>query len=262
MKKVLCVALASMVCVAVANADDLTLRTEVDGLTYEIYGTVTSSTGFGLALWSVDLDWTTGTAATPAAAGPGMGSFVLPDGLTNPDGYGGTLIGGDLIQVGGASNTIGNTPDNADYPIGTVVEDIGLSEILLASGECADGDVIEVVNCFANYITGPGVGTPMPVYPVDDLPVANCADAGLTIECGGALPPCADADVNCDGFVDATDQLVIQNPANWNVDPNDAGNPRADVNEDGYIDATDQLVIQNPANWNTTTGDCWSSDCP
>ena len=37
-----------------------------------------------------------------------MSAFAPPDGLSNPAGYGGTLIGDAYVQVGGAQNTINN----------------------------------------------------------------------------------------------------------------------------------------------------------
>ena len=51
-----------------------------------------------------------------------MTSFDRPLGLTNPAGFGGTVVAGKLVQVGGAQNTIANT--FAPYPNGSVVVDV------------------------------------------------------------------------------------------------------------------------------------------
>ena len=64
-----------------------------------------------------------------------MLSFTRPAGLTNPAGFGGTVVGGQLRQVGGAQNTIKNT--FAPYPNGTVVTGVAAAgaPVTLASGQ-------------------------------------------------------------------------------------------------------------------------------
>jgi hypothetical protein len=56
-------------------------------------------------------------------------SFVAPQGFTNPSGYGGTLVGGVLEQIGGSQNTLKSSLMN-----GPVVTGVGQTPIVLASG--------------------------------------------------------------------------------------------------------------------------------
>jgi len=107
---------------------------------YKIVGTLTDGVNEGLALIGLSLHFTGGPlnpANTPldgdfTCANP-MRNFVKMEGMTNPDGYDGTVIGGDLIQAGGAQNTINNTVGNALFPIGAVL--VGVAKPL-AEGGC------------------------------------------------------------------------------------------------------------------------------
>ncbi len=96
---------------------------------YEITGVLSDDANQGLGLIGLTLVFDGGDLTqadepqgepTPGCDNP-MINFTKPWGITNPAGFGGTLIGGDLVQVGGGQNTINNTPDNADYPIGPVL---------------------------------------------------------------------------------------------------------------------------------------------
>jgi hypothetical protein len=94
---------------------------------YSVVGVLSDMLNEGLAGFTLDLHFTDGplTAGnTPAGAiscvNP-MPAFVIPDGITNPPGFGGTVIAGDLVQVGGHQNTIKNIADNAAFPIGAVL---------------------------------------------------------------------------------------------------------------------------------------------
>lgn len=146
---------------------------------YEVRGVLSDSASQGLALVGFDLDFTGGDlaqASTPAGAiscSNPMPNFVIPQGITNPAGFGGTVIGGNLIQVGGGQNTINNTADNAPFPIGTVVPNVakpgscpaGTGEIILASGTltapAAAGDYqLNLSNLFANVIKTGETGVP------------------------------------------------------------------------------------------------------
>lgn len=91
----------------------------------------------GLAFIVFDLDLEGETLApleTPTSAP--MTNFVKPVGITNPLGFGGTLVGDVLAQVGGAQNTIKNDVGNAPFPIGGVVTGIAwpASPVTVASG--------------------------------------------------------------------------------------------------------------------------------
>ncbi len=101
-----------------------------------VVGELSDNLNAGLALFSVDLSWTGGPlapAASPAALP--MSNFNRPAGVTNPAGFGGTPVGGQLRQVGGAQNTIKNT--FAPYPDGTVVTGVAAAgaPVTLASGQ-------------------------------------------------------------------------------------------------------------------------------
>jgi hypothetical protein len=103
---------------------------------WAVVGELSDNLNLGLALFSVDLAWSGGPLA-PAAnptSGP-MVNFARPAGLTNPAGFGGTVLGGQLRQVGGAQNTINNT--FAPFPLGTVITGVAASgaPVTLASGQ-------------------------------------------------------------------------------------------------------------------------------
>ena len=105
-------------------------------VSWDVVGELSDNLNAGLALFSVDLGFTGGplTQALNAASLP-MLSFTRPAGLTNPAGFGGTVLGGQLRQVGGAQNTIKNT--FAPYPNGTVVTGVAAAgaPVTLASGQ-------------------------------------------------------------------------------------------------------------------------------
>ena len=95
-------------------------------VSYRVVAELSDNLNEGLALIGFSLDYTGGAidqqGNIPNSAP--MSNFVIPDGITNPAGYGGTLIDGDLIQCGGAQNTIKNVVGNAPFPIGTVITGI------------------------------------------------------------------------------------------------------------------------------------------
>ncbi|MCH8253342.1 MAG: hypothetical protein IID36_12915 [Planctomycetes bacterium] len=102
---------------------------------YEVSGILSDSLNEGLALVLFDLSYSGGNltpADTPAA--PPMNNFALNLGITNPAGFGGTVINGDLIQVCGAQNTINNTEANAEFPVGSVIVDLAQSQLVVITG--------------------------------------------------------------------------------------------------------------------------------
>jgi hypothetical protein len=125
-------------------------------VTYRIVGTLSDSANDGLALWGADLAMSPSVLLSPATAGPSMGSFVSPQGITNPAGYGGTQSGNNLLQIGGGQNTIKNTIENAPFPIGAVVEGVAQSQVVLATGSVtmpgAGTYTLALSNVFANEI--------------------------------------------------------------------------------------------------------------
>jgi hypothetical protein len=145
---------------------------------FQVEGILSDDLNEGLALVGFDLHFTGGalasdTIAVPVGAiacGNPMPAFVKPDGITNPDpaGYRGTLISGDLVQVGGGQNTIKNSVDNpacapncAPFPIGAVLTGVAQPAVcgtaVIATGSltapAANGSYqLQVLNLFANVI--------------------------------------------------------------------------------------------------------------
>lgn len=147
-------ALVGLVCVATVAQAQINLNVVVrrasddssnitvqpgEVVNYEIQGTLTPATGhMGLALVGFNLNYSGGSLPQcnePVAPDP-MANFVKPNGITNPAGYGGTAgATGELLQVGGGQNTIKNTAEFADFPIGTVQTGIAQNTpVILATG--------------------------------------------------------------------------------------------------------------------------------
>ncbi|MCP4593162.1 MAG: hypothetical protein GY842_20695 [bacterium] len=274
MKRILCLAaLATLVSTVGALATDLTIvivpsvtmALETDVVTFEIHGVLTGGSE-GLALMGFDFDFDGAFTPTPLVAGAGMDNFVKDDGLTNPDGYGGTLSGTTLLQVGGGQNTIGNTIANAPYPIGDPIDlGIGNADVVLATGSFIMGTedvVINVTNCFANVITADTGG---PIYPVEAVGLCSPVPTVVLYDVqtfpywceypGEPNGTCPDSDVNCDGNVNALDIAVVVSGLNWfkpvndPAQPGDADSPRADVDRSGTVNALDLAPI--------VSGTCW-----
>ncbi|NOX60108.1 MAG: hypothetical protein GXP29_14775 [Planctomycetes bacterium] len=203
MTRVLATVAAFGLAVPVMAADHLELRvvgdadaTSVAGggiVNVFIQGRIPSTPDFGLALWGANLS-DTGVAAfdvtgavldSPNAT---IDQFKKNLGLTNPAGYGGTAIGGDLIQVGGGQNTIGNAGPTV-FPVGTVITGVanGAAWIDLATGtidtttQGGDDIVLTLNTGFANALAA-NTG---PVFPVNSIPVT--IGGSLTITNGGPL---------------------------------------------------------------------------
>ena len=105
-------------------------------VTYTLQGELSNNASAGLALFALDLSFSGGSLiplGTPSSAP--MDSFNTPKGFVNPTGFGGTLVGGILRQIGGGQNTINNTV--APTPNGTVVLNVAQAgaPITLASGQ-------------------------------------------------------------------------------------------------------------------------------
>lgn len=104
---------------------------------YSIVGELSDSASQGLALFTLDLSFTGGPLTSPLGTpvtAP-MNEFSSPKGFTNPAGFGGTLIGGVLRQVGGGQNTISNTV--SPTPNGTVITNVAQlgSPVTLGGGQ-------------------------------------------------------------------------------------------------------------------------------
>jgi hypothetical protein len=175
------------------GATTLTLTVDGDAsasqgatVNFTIEGLLSDDASEGLALWGATVDaGITLTMAEPADGS--MDSFVKNAGLTNPAGYGGTLIGTAYVQTGGAQNTINNS-GTPNYPVGAVVTGIGNgSAAVLVEGSFVMPDsnvTITVSDCFANVIL---LGETGPVYAVAAATV-DCTDTHtVTLDVGN--PP-------------------------------------------------------------------------
>lgn len=111
----------------------------------------------GLAMFAFDLVYAGGNLTQASAPASGaLQQFVAPLGFNNPAGFGGTVRGGDLLQVGGAMNTINN--QFAPVPSGTVVTGIGSgAAVELATGSLVAPQVpgsyaLRIEDVFANAL--------------------------------------------------------------------------------------------------------------
>lgn len=140
---------------------------------YRVVGWVTpadTADNQGLALFGFDLafdcdgvDESLAQASAPlTTTTPGIAEFQIPNGITNPAGFGGTTdvpgMEGKLVQIGGAWNTINNVDTNAPYPIGGPILDLGHDPAVLAVGQLTiPGTASEechlvLSNLFANVV--------------------------------------------------------------------------------------------------------------
>ncbi|HNO80175.1 MAG TPA: dockerin type I domain-containing protein [Phycisphaerae bacterium] len=183
-------------------ADTLELRVVGDGdaasvagggvVNVYIQGRIQGATDDGLALWGANLsDAGAGsfdvTGAVLDSPGGDIDQFKKNLGLTNPAGYGGTAIGGNLIQIGGGQNTIGNAGPTL-FPVGTVATDVanGSAWVDLATGSidtsaAAQDIVLTLDTGFANTLAA-NTG---PVFPVNAATVSIVGDLTITIGGGG-----------------------------------------------------------------------------
>jgi len=182
MKRLIVAAIALTVTSSLATASNLNVSVKAtandtnaitvapgDPVQFYITGDLSDDVNEGLALVGFNLHFTGGALAADTVDVPAgtidctnpMPGFVKPDGITNPAGFGGTLIGGDLVQVGGAQNTIENTVANAAFPIGTVLTGIaqpaGCGTATLATGTITAPAVagtyeLQISELFANVI--------------------------------------------------------------------------------------------------------------
>ncbi len=104
--------------------------------TFEIHGELTGDASAGLAGFSLDLRATLGGVPyelTEAVVQPpsdnSMDWFALSPGVTNVAGYGGTLIAGKLVQIGGAQDTTGRSGQTSPVPVALNVA-VGAPQVL------------------------------------------------------------------------------------------------------------------------------------
>ena len=161
---------------------------------YAVVGELSDALNEGLASFRFDLSFNGGDLAQASApASAPMDHFDVPKGLSNPAGFGGTVVGGDLIQVGGAQNTI-NSGFTTAVLSGSVVTGLAQSGSpqLLVGGSLtapsAPGSyTLSISNVGANAIRQGETGSPF--WAVDGA--SNGSVTNLTINVVGlsASPP-------------------------------------------------------------------------
>ncbi len=237
MKRFAALALVAGLTATTALASDLNLTVREAGtglsvvnaapgatVNYEVVGTLSDNANLGLALFGFTLSFDGGDlTAADVPVSVEMINFDRPDGITNPGapdalecppacGFGGTLIAGDLVQIGGGQNTILNTIDNAPFPVGAVMTNLGHTELVLATGSLVMPGVgpytltIPADSVFANVIRQGETGVPF--WAVDAAGVGTITPLTLT----GAPPECVltSSVYPCDGSLTRSQGHVLR----------------------------------------------------
>lgn len=154
---------------------------------YQVTGLLGGDASQGLCMFAFDAAFDGGPLDPMAAPTSGtVQEFVAPRGFNNPAGFGGTADAGDLLQVGGAMNTIAN--QFAPTPSGIVVTGFadGAPEILATGSVTAPATAgtytLSLSDGFANALESQAPAGFWRVRPVEVL-----APASLTIivlDCG------------------------------------------------------------------------------
>jgi hypothetical protein len=177
---------------------------------YQVVGALSDDANQGLALFGFDLVFDGGDLPpadkplgepTPGCDNP-MANFTIPWGINNPEepcppacGFGGTIIGGDLIQLGGGQNTINNTPDNAPFPIGPVLTGVaqpsGCGPAVLVTGSLVAPDetgdyTLSLVELFANVIIEDTTGDPF--WETATAGAGTIADLSISVSSEPGIP--------------------------------------------------------------------------
>jgi hypothetical protein len=250
-----------------AMATDITISTEMTScwlerypavLEFDIIGELTDTANDGLAAIGFDLNLAVNGAPVDLSttdvlvtAGPDMGPFVPNWGLANPAGYGGTHVGGDLVQIGGAQDTINNAGTVAPFPTGPVEEGIGHTAVVLAhvtitltdnpdSGE-ANAYTFTVDQVFGNVMDLDQDG---PVYTVTALGNVPEDVAATFLRYSGCI-----WDMNGDRSVDPQDVGLVKFYYNCTVVPDPLPGDEcscrlADNNDDGAVDPADVGLVK------------------
>ncbi len=145
------------------GASSITVDTG-DMVTYGVYAETTDANHQGLAMFAFDLTFD-GGPLSPVSPTSAISSFVAPNGVNNPAGFGGTPSGGDLLQVGGAQNTILNT--FAPQPVGVIQPGLAMPSVpvFIATGALTAPSqpgtyVLSAENVFANVLDPSSTGAP------------------------------------------------------------------------------------------------------
>jgi hypothetical protein len=155
-------------------------------LAYQVIGELSGGASEGLALFGFDLGFSGGPLPqADAPTGAPMDRFAPPLGVSNPAGFGGTVQGGSLVQVGGGQNTFQNI--FAPVPIGAVATGVAVpgSPAVLVSGTLtvpsAPGAYTLVVsNLFGNVIRAGETGAS--IWKVDPFLPGNLTHLSILVE--------------------------------------------------------------------------------
>ncbi len=187
-------------------------------VTYSVSGQLSDTNNEGLALVGFDLDFTGGalTPATVPTAAP-MNNFVTPQGINNPPGaagYGGTVIDGNLVQVGGGQNTIKNVVSNAPFPIGDVITGVAHTPVEIVSGQLtAPANVgtysLNVLNVFANQIKDGETGTVF--WKTEAAGVGSISNLTINVQVGAS---CGGTPISIVSSVPPTNWIDARQPSN------------------------------------------------
>ncbi len=133
MRQFFLIALTTGLVTSSANASDLNVGTYVGNsssvtvppgfvVSYEVVGELNDDLNEGLASIVLDLSFDGGDLETAQAPmHPPMTHFAIPRGLNNINGFGGAVVAGDLVQVGGIQNTMKATSAMGPYPNGPTI---------------------------------------------------------------------------------------------------------------------------------------------
>jgi len=218
-------ALAQTATMSLTSPQNGTTVNPGDTIDWTIEFSVSSGDNLGAALVAVDLVQDNENPATldipPAAAVPAaMSDFSRPNGISNPGesdpttGYTGLQRGTpgeqNLLQIGGAQNTLGQTlpPGSGVAEAAVVTGGVGQSgNVILATGSfqapAAPGTyTYRIQTPLVNVLTA--VNAPPAFSPVISLDPTDISLApfSITFTIDGACDPC---DVNCDGSVNGSD---------------------------------------------------------
>jgi len=212
MKKIAGWVIGLSVSASVAGAADINIAvTDLDGnstitvmagstVEYKVEGMLTDADNEGLALVGFDLTFDGGglTQADTPSQNP-MLNFVRNAGIDNPAGYGGTEIDGDLVQIGGGQNTIKNTDNNADFPVGTVITGVAQSSQEFVRGSLTapsqNGTFTRAVeDVFANQIKQGETGHPF--WATEAVGIGTVGNLTIIVEGGGGGGDCGDSTIN------------------------------------------------------------------
>jgi hypothetical protein len=256
MRKIAIVAMAAML-VSPALAADLQLsivRTDCrptfganTTIQFDILGELTGSANEGLAAFGFDLsaqldgqDFDV-TSATVTAPSPAMDAFAVR-GLRNPAGFGGTPIGGVLVQIGAGQNTINNPGPIPPFPQGDVDFGIGVggpqvlaSVSIILSQTPADRYVFTVSNGFGNVIKEGEVDPPQMVEAIE-----NVTNAMLEV-----APLACPLDIDEDRQINPVDSGLVQSRFGCAVGTGDCDCDRVDIDGDGQVNPVDSGLVQS-----------------